>query len=62
MHFESATVNFCKPALPLWELSTFLAEDMYKNVYCALVLLQLLMVELGKEPVEKCSIVLNVKY
>jgi len=62
MHSKSATVSFCKPARPLWELSTVLLEEMYKNMYCAVLYVQLLMGEDGKEPVEKCCIVLNVKY
>ena len=43
MYCRSATVSFCKPALTLWELCTILADEMYKNMYCVLVLAQLLM-------------------
>ena len=57
----SANVSFCKPALTFWELCTILTEEMYKNMYCAVVLVQLLMGEGGKEHVEKCCIVLSVK-
>ena len=62
MYCKSATVSFCKALLPLWELSTVLSEEMYKNIYYALVWVHLLMGENGNEPVEKCCIVLNVKY
>jgi len=61
MYCKSANVNFCKPALPFWELRTVLTEEMYKNMYFAVHLVQLLMGENGKEPFEKCCIVLNVK-
>jgi len=48
MHCKSATVSFCKPTLTLSELSTVLADEMYKNMYCAVVLVRLLMGEDGK--------------
>ena len=47
--------------MTFWELRTVLTEEMYTNVYCAVVLVQLLMGEGGKERVEKCCIVLSVK-
>jgi hypothetical protein len=61
MYCKSATVSFCKPALTLLELCTVLTEGMYKNVYCVVVLVQLLRGEGGKEHVEKCCMVLSVK-
>jgi len=61
MYSKSAIVNFCKPALPFWELCTVLTVEMYRNVYCVVVLVELLMGECGKERFEKCCIVLSVK-
>ena len=61
MYCKSVNVSFCKPALTFWELRTVLTEEMYKNTYCAAVLVQLLMGEGGKERVEKCCVVLSVK-
>jgi len=61
MYCKTANVSFCKPALTLWELRTSLTEEMYRDVYCVVVLVQLLMGEGGKERVEKCCIVLSVK-
>jgi len=61
MYSKSANVNFCKPALTFWELCTVLTVEMYRNVYCVVVLVQLLMGEGGKERVEKCCMVLSVK-
>jgi len=40
---KSATVSFCKPSLPFWELRTVLTEEMYKDMYFAVDLVQLLM-------------------
>jgi len=61
MYCKSAKVSFCKPALTFWELGTVLTEEIYSNVYWAVVLVQLLMGEGGKECVEKCCIVMSVK-
>jgi len=38
-----------------------LTEEIYRNVYCAVIFLQLLMGEGGKERVEICCVVLSVK-
>ena len=46
MYCKSAHVSFCKPALTFWELRTVLTEEMYKNVYCAVVLV---LMEAGNE-------------
>jgi len=43
MYCKSAIVSFCKPTLPFWELIAILTEEMYKNMYCVVFLLQLLM-------------------
>jgi len=59
MYCKSTNVSFCKPALTLWELRTVLTVEMYRNVYCFVVLVQLLMGEGGKEHVVKCCIVLS---
>jgi hypothetical protein len=48
--------------MPFWELRTNLTKEMYKNMYCTVFLVQLVMREGGEEPVEKYCIVLNVKY
>jgi len=33
-----------------WELRTNLTQEMYKNIYCTVFFIQLLMREAGKEP------------
>ena len=42
MYCKSANVRFCKPALTFWELRVVLTEEMYRNVYWVVVLVQLL--------------------
>ena len=61
MYCKSANVSFCKAALTFWDLHTVLTEELYRNVYCVVVLVELLLGEGGKECVEKCYIVLSVK-
>ena len=61
MYCKFANVSFCKTALILWELCTILTEEMFRNMCCAVFLVQLLMGEDGKGHVEKYCIVLNVK-
>jgi hypothetical protein len=61
MYCKSAIVLFCKPTVTLWELCTNLTKQIYRNVYCAMVLVQLLMWQAGKEYVEKYCVVINVK-
>ena len=61
MYCRSTNVSFCNPALTYWELCSVLTEEMHSNVYCVVVLVQLLMGEGGKERVEKCCIVLSLK-
>jgi len=61
MYCKFANVSFCKPALTLWELRTICTKEMYRNMYCAVFLVQLLMGEDRKGPVVKYCIVLNVK-
>ena len=62
MYCKCANVSFCKPALTLWGLRTVCREEMYRNMYCAVFLVQLLMGEDGKGPAGKYCIVLNVKW
>ena len=62
MYCKFANVSFCKPALTLCELRTVRTEEIYRNMYCAVFLVQVLMGEDGKGPVEKYCIVLNVKW
>ena len=50
MYCKSTIVSFYKPTLLFWELLTILTKEMYKNMYCAVFLVQLLMGETGKEP------------
>ena len=61
MYCKSANVSFYKIALTFWELCTVLTKEIFKNMDCAVVLVQLLVGEGGKEHVEKCCIVLSVK-
>ena len=53
MYSKYANISFCKPVLTFWELHTVLTGEMYNNMYCAVVLVQLLMGVGGKEPAEK---------
>ena len=62
MYCKFANVGLCNPALTLWELRTVRTEEMYRNMYCAVFLVQLLMGEDGKGPVGKYCIVLKVKW
>jgi hypothetical protein len=49
MYCESATFSFWIPTLTFWGLHIVLTKEMYKNMYCAVFLVQLLMGEGGKE-------------
>jgi len=61
MYCKSEIVSFCKPTLTFWELCTNLTREIYRNMCYPLVLAQLLMREVGKGPVEKYYVVLNVE-
>jgi hypothetical protein len=50
MYCQFVTVSFCKPTLTLWELLIALTKEMYKNMYCAVLFLMLIMWEGGKRP------------
>jgi len=49
MYCKFADVSFRKPTETFWELCTNLTQDMYKNIYCTVFFIQLLMREAEKE-------------
>ena len=50
MYCKFANVSFWKPTVTFWELRTNLTQEMYKNIYCTVFFIQLLMREAEKEP------------
>ena len=50
MYCTFANVSFCKPTVTFWGLRTNLTQEMYKNIYCTVFFIQLLMREAEKEP------------
>ena len=59
MYCKFANVSFWKPTVTFWELRTNLTQEMFKNIYCTVFFIQLLMREAGKKP--DSEILLNVK-
>jgi len=59
MYCKFANVSFWKPTVIFWGLRTILTQEMYKNIYCTVFFIQLLMREAGKKPDRE--ILLNVK-
>jgi len=50
MYCLFATVIFCKPTPTFWKLHTILTKEIYRNKHCAMILIQLVIIETGKEP------------
>jgi hypothetical protein len=47
---SKCTVSFCKPTLTFWELLTAPTKEIYKNMYCTVLCIQLVMCKVGKGP------------
>jgi hypothetical protein len=53
MYCQFAAVSFCKPTLTLCELVTALTKQMYNNMYCTVLCMQLVMCG-GRDRLGKC--------